>query len=88
MNEKRVYLWQLASFLYNYDKKMSGEELADHLNRNGFQTEYNDDYHGGRGVYTLIRNTYNWLHDDLKFPEEAKKIALTFVKRDGTHAWE
>lgn len=88
MNEKKLYIWQLADFLSNRDKKMSGEELAAHLNRNGIYTEYDSEYQGGRGIYTLIRNTYHWLHDDLGLTEEASKIADAFVKPDGTHAWE
>jgi hypothetical protein len=87
MNEKRVYIWQLADFLSGKNKVMSGEDLAAHLNLNGILTEYESEYQGGRGVYTLIRNTYHWLHDELELKGEASKIAQAFVTPDGTHAW-
>lgn len=88
MNEKRLYIWQLADFLDARDKTMSGEELADHLNRNNFRTEYDTEYKGLRGIYTLIRRTYDWLHDDLELHAEASKVAGAFVKPDGSHAWD
>ena len=34
MNEKKIYIWKLATFLHSQDMVMSGEELAEHLNRN------------------------------------------------------
>jgi hypothetical protein len=88
MNEKKNYIWQLASFLYNYRMTMSGEELAEHLNRNNFLTSYGTEYQGGRGTYTLIRETWNWIEIDLKLPNEAKKVAESFVKPDGSYAYE
>jgi len=88
MNEKKLYVWQLADFLSNHDMRMSGEELADHLNRNNFLTNYGTEYQGGRGTYTLIRETWNWLQHDLQLPEEASKIAEAFVKPDGSYAYQ
>ena len=88
MNEKKNYVWQLASFLNSYDMKMSGEELADHLNRNNFLTSYGTEYQGGRGTYKLIRETYHWVHDELHLPIEATKIAEVYVKPDGSYAYE
>ncbi len=87
MNEKKVYIWRLASFLSMNDMTMSGEELADHLNRNEFLTSYGTEYQGGRGTYKLIRETYYWLHDTLTLPNEANHVASAFVKPDGTHAY-
>lgn len=87
MNKKRQYIWQLADFLCNQGKVMSGEELAAHLNRNGIFTEYDTEYQGGRGIYTLIRSTYHWLHDEMALEEEASKVAEAYVKPDGSHAW-
>ena len=88
MNQKKVYIWRLASFLEQHDMKMSGEELADHLNRNKFLTAYGTEYAGGRGTYKLINETWHWLNDDLKLPEEAKKVALAFVRPDGNYAYD
>ena len=38
MNNKKLYVWQLADFLSHHSMRMSGEGLADHLNRNNFLT--------------------------------------------------
>ena len=88
MNQKKVYVWRLAEFLDRNKMKMSGEELAEHLNRNRFLTEYGTQYTGKRGTYTLIRETWAWLHDDLGLDDEAKKVAEAFVKPDGTYAYK
>ena len=87
MNEKRVYIWKLAAFLADNDKTMSGDELAKHLNRNNFLTEYGTKYKGTRGTYKLIKETWNWLNDDLGLPKEAARVAKAFVKPDGTYAY-
>ena len=88
INQKKTYIWRLAEFLERYAMRMSGEELAEHLNRNNFLTEYGDKYAGGRGTYKLIRETWRWLHDELKLPDEADKVARAFVKPDGSYAYE
>lgn len=88
MNEKRTYIWRLATFLHTNSMVMSGEELAEHLNRNDFLTSYGSEYQGGRGTYTLIRSTWRWLHDELGLPSEAEHIARAFVKPDGGYAYE
>lgn len=38
MNDKKVYIWKLGVFLHAQNMVMSGEELAEHLNRNKFLT--------------------------------------------------
>lgn len=88
MNEKKLYIWKLANFLYSNQMVMSAAELADHLNRNNFLTSYGTDYQGGRGTYKLIRETYKWVADDLKLESEAGKIAKAFVKPDGSYPYE
>lgn len=40
---------------------MTGEQLAELLNWNKFKTTYGTEYSGGRGTYTLIHSTYDWL---------------------------
>ena len=67
--------------------KMSGEELAEHLNRNDFLTESGDEFKGKRGTYNLINKTWRWLNDELDLPNEAAHVADAFVKPDGTHAY-
>ena len=86
MNQKKTYIWKLAIFLASNGMKMSGEELAEHLNRNNFLTSYGTEYQGGRGTYKLISETYNWLKD-LGLQNEADKIAEAFVKANGDFAY-
>ena len=88
MISKKLYVWKLAEFLSLHKMKMSGEELAAHLNRNDFLTEYGTSYEGGRGTYTLIRETWHWISDEFGLPDEAKKVADAYVKPDGSYAYE
>ena len=87
-SQEKVYIWKLAEFLHKQDMTMSGEELADHLNRNSFLTSYGTQYQGGRGTYKLIRETWQWLNNDLGLNKEAEHVALAFVKSDGSYAYE
>lgn len=86
MNDKKEYISKLANHLVDTGKIMSGPELADHLNRNGFQTSYGTDYEGKRGTYTLISAIYKEL-TNLGRVSDADKIAKAFVKEDGTPAY-
>ncbi|MFT6925316.1 MAG: hypothetical protein ACJAZP_000896 [Psychromonas sp.] len=88
MNDKKVYIWKLAEFLQAQKMVMSGEELAEHLNRNNFLTSYGTEYQGGRGTYKLIKQTWKWLENDLKLNSEAQAVALAFVKQNGDYAYE
>lgn len=88
MNNKKLYVWKLAAFLSQHGMTMSGEELADHLNRNKFLTAYGSEYVGSRGTYKLIRETWKWVSGELRLAEEAEKIASAFVKPDGTYAYQ
>ena len=87
MNRKKLYIWRLARFLRQYNMTMSGEELADHLNRNGFLTEYGEEYQGKRGTYRLVGSTWEWVNNELGLEEEARFIAEAIVLPDGTHPW-
>lgn len=88
MNDKKLYIYKLADFLAQNGKTMSGEELADHLNRNDFLTSYGTEYQGGRGTYKLIRETWHWLNDELQLSTEANKVAVAYVKPNGDYAYE
>ena len=88
MNDKKTYIWKLATFLYSQDMVMSGEELAEHLNRNNFLTSYGTEYQGGRKTYRLIKQTWKWVNDDLGLDKEALHVARAFVKPDGGYAYE
>ena len=78
----------MANFLSRYDIVMSAKELAIHLNDNNFKTNYNEKFKGGRGTYKLIRETWHTLNDELSLPNDAEKIAISFVKSNGDFAYD
>lgn len=88
MERKKQHIWELAKSVIGKDTHMSGKELADDLNMNGYLTSYGEAYKGGRGTYALIRATYHWLESDQHLPEEAGQVALAFVKADGAYAYK
>lgn len=88
MNQKKLYVWRLATFLHQHGMRMSIEGLAAHLNRNKFLPSYGTEYEGGRGAYTLIKKTYDWIHGELGLQDEAKKVAEVYVKPDGSYAYD
>ncbi len=87
MDVKKQYISDLARFLNNQGKVMSGEELATHLNRNGFSTSYGSKYKGGRGTYKLIKSIWS-VHDSAGENIEAENIATAFVKPSGGYAYK
>jgi hypothetical protein len=80
------YIIELAEFLSKHECTMSGPELADHLNRNKFPTEYGSEYSGERGIYNVLSAIYTKI--EASNPSAAKCIALSFVGKDGSHAWK
>lgn len=87
MNTKKMYLVKLADFLVSNSMTMSGQELAEHLNRNSFLTSYGTEYQGGRGIYKLISQTYYWL-EELGLSEETKNFPRAFVQGNGDYPWD
>jgi hypothetical protein len=87
MNKKKMYLTKLAEFLAANAMNMSGEELADHLNRNKFLTALGTPYSGGRGVYKLINETYKWL-EDMGLDEDTKRFPFAFVNGKDEFVWD
>ena len=85
INDKHEYIALLAQFLTANNMKMSGSELANHINRNGFKTSYGAYYKGGRGTYKLIRSCY--LHFEKERKDLSDAIALAFVKENGEYAY-
>ena len=86
MDDKKLYLFELASFLVSHGMVMSGDELAEHLNRNQMLTSYGTEYQGKRGTYALIKHTYRTF-ERAGLAQAAKRIADAFVKPDGTYAY-
>ena len=86
MSPKKTFIKDLANHLVSTGTVMSGPELANHLNRNNIQTDSGTTYAGTQGTYALVKATYNELMkngDSIN----ADKIALAFVKEDGTYAY-
>jgi len=88
MNVKKAYIWKLGCFLAHHEMTMSGEELAEHLNRNAFLTGYGSTYSGKRGTYRLIAATWEWLHNELLLEVDASMVARAFVTPDGEYAYK
>lgn len=88
MNRKKLYILRLGTFLHSLGMTMSAQELADHLNRNGFRTADGAEFDHDLDIYTLIQATWRWVNNDLGLEDEAQKIAMAFVKPDGTHSWD
>lgn len=85
--DKKEYIRRLANFLHDNGTTMAANELAEHLNRNKFTTNYGTEYTGGRGTYTLIHVTYDWLVSIGK-QNEADNVANAFPKPDGEYAFD
>lgn len=85
--DKKEYIKRLAIFLHDNGTIMAANELAEHLNRNNFKTSYGTEYEGGRGTYTLIHATYDWLVS-IGQKSEADKVAQAFPKPDGNYAFD
>lgn len=85
--EKKEYIRQLGIFLVSTKTSMNGEALATLLNWNNFKTSDGLKYEGGRGTYTLISATYDWLVKNGN-PVDADKVAIAFKKPDGSYAYK
>ena len=83
----KEYISKLAQTLADNGTTMSGEELAQHLNRNNMKTSYGTEYAGKRGIYKLIQDTYKWLESQ-GLHQEARNVAVAFVKPDGSYAYQ
>jgi hypothetical protein len=86
MNQKKMYVAKLAYFLASHNMTMSGNELANHLNRNNFLTGYDEEYQAGK-TYRLIQETYNWLKK-LGLDDDANKFPFAFVNDNGELVWD
>lgn len=87
MLEKKEYITKLADFLITTKTTMNVENLAEHLNWNGYKTNYDTEYQGKRGTYTLIHSTYDYLVEKNR-QNDADKVAKAFKKPNGNYAYE
>ena len=84
--DKREYIRRFAEFLISTNTSMHVKELAGLLNWNGFTTNYGTAFKGGRGTYTLIHATYDWLVATGR-PTDADNVGKAFKKPDGNYAY-
>ena len=84
--EKYSLLAKLAKFLVENRLKMTGGELAEFLNTNGYTTSYGSRFEGGRGIYTVIRNCWHYYHNRNE-SETEKNIENSFVNSSGYPAF-
>lgn len=84
--DKKDYITKLGEFLTDNGTTMSVSELAEHLNRNNFKTNYGSEYQGKRGTYTLVDAVYDELANNGN-QAMADKVARAFPKNDGTYAY-
>lgn len=87
MIDKKEYIRRLAEFLISTSTSMHVKELAGLLNWNGFKTNYDTHFKGGRGTYKLIHATYDWLMTT-GMSKDADNVAKAFKKPDGTYAYD
>ena len=83
---KKEYLSKLANFLIQTNTTMNAESLADHLNWNGYKTNYETEYKGKRGTYKLIHSAYDY-YAERGMLVEANEIAKAFKKPNGEYAY-
>lgn len=85
--DKYEYIRRLAVFLTTNETTMDVKNLAKHLNWNGYRTDKNELYKGGRGTYTLIHKTYDWLVS-LNEQDDADAVARAYMKSNRTYAYD
>lgn len=87
MSDVKETLAKLAGFLVDNDKHMSGEELADYLNRNDYKTTRGEEYKGGRGTFKLLSSLYDTFKKEGR-DEDAHNVARAFTKDNDDYAYE
>lgn len=80
------FIVALAGHLVSVGAKMSFEELAAHLNRNGYRNNIGHKYKRARGMAKLLSELYGNLMSQRR-NADAHNVATAFVKRDGTYAY-
>ena len=84
---KTTLIKEIASNLSSNHKKMTFDQLANHLNDIGHKTSYGTEYHGSRGVARLVSSVYQNVTNegDLKGADD---IANAFTDNNGNHPWK
>ena len=90
MEHKCKIIAELAHLLTANNLVMSGKELQSIFNPNGVLTSYGTPYStdGGRGIYTVIRNVWNYYYNTKHDYQTAYDIARSFVNKNGEYAYD
>lgn len=86
MNNKK-YIHEVAIAARQSGITIQVAHIVAAMNHLGYTTSYATEYKGGRGSYTLIHATYDWLVAQGK-QDDADMVAMTYVKPDGSYAYE
>lgn len=81
------FVVDLAQKLVKSGKTMTASQLADVLNKNGYNTNVGGTYSGGRGTLTTVSSIYNELIKQGRLVD-ADNVAKAFVKEDGNYAYK
>jgi hypothetical protein len=86
MNSKK-YVHEVAVAARQAEITIQVAHIVAAMNHLGYTTSYGTEYEGGRGSFTLIHATYDWLVAQAK-QGDADMVAMTYVKPDGSFAYE
>ena len=86
MNNKK-YIHEVAVAARQSGNTIYVADIVAAMNHLGYNTTSGTEYKGGRGSYTLIHATYDWLVAQGK-QADADMVAMTYVKPDGSYAYE
>ena len=87
MVAKTDYIKKLAGTLSKSGSFMTFDQLANDLNKKGFQTTYGTPYSGGRGVARLVDAVYQRL-DAQGLTKERDLVAYVFTNANGDYAYD
>ena len=86
MVAKTNFVKNLAVSLQRQGKTMTFDQLASTLNANGYPTEYNSPFNGGRGVAKLVHAIWDRLDAQGLIPER-DAVAASFTNAVGDYAY-
>ena len=85
--DKYQFIQDLANDLAKKRQTKNGWEVAKLLNDNGYFTNNNTPFQGGRGVYKLIHATYDRLKAS-GLNKDADNVAAAFKNQNGEYAYD
>ncbi|MCD8303304.1 MAG: hypothetical protein LUC86_00520 [Prevotellaceae bacterium] len=89
MEYKRGLIAKLATFLTETNTVISGGDLANIFNRNGIRSQYGEEYDPhGRGIYVVIKKTWEYFHGEKNDGSMAYNIARSFTNAAGEYAYD